>query len=450
MHRIHIPQNVSYIIKTLESNGFDAYVVGGCVRDSLLGITPNDWDITTNATPLEIKSLFDKTIDTGIAHGTVTVLIDKNPYEVTTFRKDGEYKDSRHPEYVEYTNDLILDLSRRDFTVNAMAYNDTVGLVDQFGGINDLENSVIKCVGNPTTRFLEDALRMLRAVRFSAQLSFSIESETLSALKEKSDSIINISAERIHEELNKILLSDNVFSAFLTLRETNILKNILPEFDRCFDTEQNIKYHLYNVGVHSLYVVKNCSKRLYLKYAALLHDIGKPDCRKTDEFGIDTFRNHAKLSTELSESILKRLKFDNKSTDKILRLIKFHDREIVVSKKAIKRAVIDVGEDIFEDLIDLKKAEVYAQNTNLTLPRLKTYNDILDIYKEIQSNNEAMSLKDLDINGNDIMKLGFEGKEIGIILHKVLLHIINTPEDNQKEEILKIIKKNKNLWLKEK
>ncbi|MBR2500509.1 MAG: HD domain-containing protein, partial [Clostridia bacterium] len=286
--------------------------------------------------------------------------------------------------------------------------------------------------------------------RFSAQLSFSIESETLSALKEKSDSIINISAERIHEELNKILLSDNVFSAFLTLRETNILKNILPEFDRCFDTEQNIKYHLYNVGVHSLYVVKNCSKRLYLKYAALLHDIGKPDCRKTDEFGIDTFRNHAKLSTELSESILKRLKFDNKSTDKILRLIKFHDREIVVSKKAIKRAVIDVGEDIFEDLIDLKKAEVYAQNTNLTLPRLKTYNDILDIYKEIQSNNEAMSLKDLDINGNDIMKLGFEGKEIGIILHKVLLHIINTPEDNQKEEILKIIKKNKNLWLKEK
>lgn len=450
MHRIHIPQNVSYIIKTLESNGFDAYVVGGCVRDSLLGITPNDWDITTNATPLEIKSLFDKTIDTGIAHGTVTVLVDKNPYEVTTFRKDGEYKDSRHPEYVEYTNDLILDLSRRDFTVNAMAYNDTVGLVDHFGGINDLENSVIKCVGNPTTRFLEDALRMLRAVRFSAQLSFSIESETLSALKEKSDSIINISAERIHEELNKILLSDNVFSAFLTLHETNILKNILPEFDRCFDTEQNIKYHLYNVGVHSLYVVKNCSKRLYLKYAALLHDIGKPDCRKTDEFGIDTFRNHAKLSTELSESILKRLKFDNKSTDKILRLIKFHDREIVVSKKAIKRAVIDVGEDIFEDLIDLKKAEVYAQNTNLTLPRLKTYNDILDIYKEIQSNNEAMSLKDLDINGNDIMKLGFKGKEIGIILHKVLLHIINTPEDNQKEEILKIIKKNKNLWLKEK
>lgn len=450
MHRIHIPQNVSYIIKTLESNGFDAYVVGGCVRDSLLGITPNDWDITTNATPLEIKSLFDKTIDTGIAHGTVTVLVDKNPYEVTTFRKDGEYKDSRHPEYVEYTKDLMLDLSRRDFTVNAMAYNDTVGLVDQFGGINDLENSVIKCVGNPTTRFLEDALRMLRAVRFSAQLSFSIESETLSALKEKSDSIINISAERIHEELNKILLSDNVFSAFLTLRETNILKNILPEFDRCFDTEQNIKYHLYNVGVHSLYVVKNCSKRLYLKYAALLHDIGKPDCRKTDEFGIDTFRNHAKLSTELSESILKRLKFDNKSTDKILRLIKFHDREIVVSKKAVKRAVIDVGEDIFEDLIDLKKAEVYAQNTNLTLPRLKTYNDILDIYKEIQSNNEAMSLKDLDINGNDIMKLGFKGKEIGIILHKVLLHIINTPEDNQKEEILKIIKKNKNLWLKEK
>ena len=450
MHRIHIPKNVSYIIKTLENNGFSAFVVGGCVRDSLLGNIPNDWDITTNATPHQIKALFDKTVDTGISHGTVTVLIDGIPYEVTTFRKDGEYKDSRHPEYVEYTDDLILDLSRRDFTVNAMAYNDKSGLVDHFGGINDLENSIIKCVGNPTTRFSEDALRMLRAVRFSAQLSFSIDKETLSALKEKSDDIIKISAERIHEELNKILLSDNAFLAFLTLHETTLLKNILPEFDRCFDTEQNIKYHLYNVGIHSLYVAENCSKKLYLKYAALLHDIGKPDCRNTDENGVDTFRNHAKLSTELSENILKRLKFDNKSIDKILRLIKFHDREIVVSKKAIKRAIIDVGDDIFEDLIDLKRAEVYAQNTMLTLPRLKTYNDIIEIYEEIQKNKEAMSLADLDINGNDILKLGYAGKDIGIILKNVLLHIINAPEDNQKEKILKFIKKNENLWLKNK
>ncbi len=448
MHKIHIPQDVSYIIKTLEDNGYSAFIVGGCVRDSLLGNVPNDWDITTNATPEKVKELFNKTIDTGIQHGTVTVLVGAKSYEVTTFRKDGDYKDSRHPESVEYTDDLVLDLSRRDFTVNAMAYNENFGLVDPFGGISDLEISLIKCVGNPTTRFSEDALRMLRAVRFSAQLSFSIHESVISALKEKSEDILNISAERIREELNKMLLSDNSFEAFLTLYETSLLKHILPELDRCFDTEQNIKYHLYNVGIHSLYVVKNCPKKLYLKYAALFHDIGKPDTKKTDTFGIDTFRNHSKLSTELAEKVLRRLKMDNKSIDKILRLIKYHDREIVLSRKAIKRAVLDIGDDIFEDLIELKSAEVYAQNTKLTFPRLENYNEILSIYQNIKTQKEAISVAELEINGNDVMNLGFKGKDIGTILQHTLLYIITNPEENKKEKILKIIKKNANLWLK--
>lgn len=448
MQKIPLPQNVSNILKTFTDNGYRAFIVGGCVRDSIMGKIPNDWDITTNAKPKDIKRLFQKTVDTGIAHGTVTVIIDNEPYEVTTFRKDGEYIDGRHPEYIEYTDDLNADLSRRDFTVNAMAYNDTSGLLDPFGGIYDLQNNKIKCVGNPAERFKEDALRMLRAVRFSAQLSFTIEDDVKDALKDMAQTITKISSERIRDEINKIILSDNAEDAFLLLHECTILKYILPELDKCFTTQQNIKYHLYNVGVHSLKVVSNTSKKLHLRYAALLHDIGKPQCRKTDENGIDTFRNHAKVSTALSEKVLKRLRLDNKNIDKILRLILHHDREIIPQKKAVKRAVLDVGDDIFLDLIDLKKSEVFAQNTVYTLPRLNIYNNIIELYNDIKLQNEAMNLSSLDINGNDIINLGYSGKNIGIILNHVLLYIINNPESNKKEKIIKIIKKNVNKWLK--
>lgn len=448
MLKINIPENVQEILTKLKENGHQAFIVGGCVRDSLLCKTPNDWDITTSALPYEIKNIFNKTIDTGIAHGTVTVIYNGYPFEVTTFRKDGEYKDSRHPESVEYTNDIVADLSRRDFTINAMAYNKDSGLIDPFSGVNDLNCSIVRCVGDPDVRFTEDALRMLRAVRFSAQLSFDIDKNTIKALNKKSADIKKISVERIREELNKILLSDNVISAFSLLHETEILKYILPEFDLCFTTEQNIKYHLYNVALHSMHVIKNCPNKLYLKYAALFHDIGKPGCKKTDENGVDTFRNHSTLSAVLTSRILRRMKMDNKSSDKILKLVASHDREIVPTKKAVKRAIIAIGDDeLFIDLLNFKRAEVYAQNTNYTLPRLETYDTIEKIYYEIKKNNEAMKLSDLNINGNDIIALGYKGKEIGIILNNVFLHVINNPTENEKEKILKIIKKNSKKWL---
>jgi len=448
MIKIQLPKNVSYIIKTLNDNGFQAFIVGGCVRDYMLNRTPNDWDVTTNAIPDEIKKLFKKTIDTGIEHGTVTVLIGDKPYEVTTFRKDGDYVDNRRPEFVEYTNDIIQDLSRRDFTVNAMAYNEETGLIDPYNGIEDLHNTVIKCVGNSVVRFSEDALRMLRAVRFSAQLSFFIDNEVIYALKKKATNIRNISAERIRDELNKILKTDYVEKAFDVLHTTTLLKYILPEFDICYDVKQNIKYHLFNVAVHSLKVVEHTPIKLYLRYAALLHDIGKPICKITDENGVDSFRNHAKVSTSLAENILKRIKMDNKNKDKILRLIFYHDREIVPTKKAVKRAVLDVGDDIFLDLINLKKAEVYAQNMKYTLSRLEVYDKIIDIYNEIKSLNEVMNLSSLEINGNDVIQLGYSGKEVGVILNNIFLYIIDNPESNNKEKILKIIKKNANKWLK--
>lgn len=427
------------IIDTLTRAGFSAYAVGGAVRDCLLGLDAHDFDVTTSATPEKVKSLFNKTIDTGIAHGTVTVIIDKEAVEVTTFRSDGEYIDNRKPESVTLVKDVREDLSRRDFTINALCYNKREGLLDLFGGQNDLKDKIIRAIGSPEERFREDALRILRAVRFSAQLGFEIEENTKNAIMKCSHLVKNLSVERISSEFDKILMSDSPDHLKL-LYDLGVLEHICPEMCDCFNTQQNTRWHIYDVGTHSVNVIKNCPKVMYLRYAALTHDWGKPLTRGINDLGEDMFRNHAKISAELSENFCRKYKFSNERRDKIVRLVKFHDIEILPEKKYVKRAINKVGDDIFYDLICLKHADCLSQNLKLTASRLPYIEKLFELYREIKENCEPFGLKNLKVDGNNIKELGYEGEQIGEILNILLEKVIENPELNKKDKLIKIAK----------
>lgn len=435
-----LSNGASFVIKKLKENGHLSYAVGGAVRDALLGKTPYDFDVTTDATPDEVKKIFKKTFDTGIKHGTVTVLCSGEPIEVTTFRSDGEYKDNRKPESVTLVKDVKEDLSRRDFTINALCYNDEEGIIDLFGGVNDLNNKIIRAIGDAEKRFREDALRILRAVRFSAQLGFTIEENTKNAIVSCAHLVENLSVERIISEIDKIIMSDSPEHLKL-LYDLGVLEYIMPEMCKCFLQKQNTRWHIYDVGNHTVNVIKNSPKKLYLRYACLMHDWGKPYCHGINELGEDSFRNHASVSLDLCEDFLKKYKFSNESKDKITRLVKFHDREIIPEKKYIKRAINAVGDDIFLDLCALKRADCLSQNLELTAPRLSYIDTLEKLYLEIKENKEGFSVKDLKVSGNDIKALGYEGKKIGEILSFLLEHIIDVPEDNEKEILLDLIKK---------
>ncbi len=439
--QFQLPKPVLYILNQFQNSGYAAYVVGGCVRDTLCGKTPSDWDITTAARPEETMALFARTVPTGLKHGTVTVLIDDEPFEVTTFRLDGVYENHRSPETVSFTDDITADLSRRDFTMNAMAYHPKVGLVDPFGGQTDVNARLIRCVGDPEKRFDEDALRMLRAVRFSAQTGFKIDTNILSALHKLAGLIDSVSAERIRDELVKILISDRP-EAVLSLYETGLLAHILPELDRCFTTEQHIKYHCYDVGRHSLEVLRHTPATVSLRLAALLHDIGKPDKLTIDIDGVTHFHGHDLRSSELAEAILTRLRFDNETKDTVLQLIRWHDREIVETKAAVRRAMNKLGYSLFADLLLLKRADSYGQNPVFLEARQKQYDHIEALYREILADGDALSLSDLAINGRDIMQLGYRGKAVGEALNSAMSHVLEYPDQNQKEQLLKFIQNN--------
>ena len=308
--RIAVPDKARHIVNTIQAAGYEAYVVGGCVRDSLLGREPQDWDITTSARPEQVKALFPRTVDTGLQHGTVTVLQDREGFEVTTYRIDGEYEDSRHPREVAFTRNLEEDLKRRDFTINAMAYNDDKGLVDIFGGTEDIRAGIIRCVGKPAERFGEDALRILRAIRFSAQLGYKIDDETKEGIRELAPTLKNISAERIQTELVKMMVSphpDYLREAYLL----GVTKVFLPEFDLAMETEQRHPHHMYSVGEHILHSLSAVEADKVLRLTMLFHDIGKPATLTVDENGITHFHGHAAVSAEMAKKILRRLKFDN-------------------------------------------------------------------------------------------------------------------------------------------
>ena len=439
-YNIKIPVDVSLILNILKSNGFMAYVVGGCVRDSILNRKPKDWDICTDATPQSIISVFNnyKVIPTGLKHGTITVVINNINYEVTTFRIDGDYSDSRRPDDVLFTNSIIEDLSRRDFTINAMAYNQEEGLIDPFYGLNDIKFKTIKCVGTPCDRFNEDALRMLRAIRFKAQLSFQIDADTQQAIFKKSDKIKSISSERVSDELNKIILSNptDIYNA----NYYGLLKYHLPELDICFYTEQENPYHCYNVGTHLINSCVNIDNILYLRLSMLLHDIGKPNCKTIDDFGVAHFYRHSEFSTTMSDIILRRLKYDNDTINKVKTLIEYHDYDIAENKKSIKKVLNKIGIEMLYDLLKVKEADSKAQNQIYFNERNAKIQNIKLLIEGILNEKECFSVKDLAVNGNDLINAGYkQGKEIGDILNRLVEVVIENPELNQKEKLLSLI-----------
>ena len=435
---LRIPEKAEIILHTLEEAGYEAYVVGGCVRDSILGRSPDDWDITTSAKPEEVKALFRRTVDTGLIHGTVTVMLDKEGFEVTTYRVDGEYEDGRHPKEVSFTASLEEDLKRRDFTINAMPYNPKRGLVDLFGGVQDMENRIIRCVGNPLERFTEDALRILRAVRFSAQLGFSIEGETLKAISVLAPNLKYVSAERIQVELLKLLVSPHP-DYLRTAYEAGITKEILPEFDRCMETEQNTPHHCYNVGEHTLQSLLNIRADKVLRLTMLLHDFGKPVVKRTDEDGRDHFKTHGPEGEKMAVSILRRLKMDNDTIRKVRSLIKWHDYRPKGEAVSVRKAISLIGEELFPLYLEVQKADILAQSAYRREEKLARLTAVSALYEEILDRGQCISLKTMALTGRDLIDAGYTpGKELGEILEKLLVHVLENPEDNKKEILLKL------------
>ncbi len=435
MH-IDLPQDVDNIIEKLESAGYEAYAVGGCVRDSILGREPDDWDITTSATPSQIKEIFRRTVDTGIQHGTVTVLMHGTGYEVTTYRIDGVYEDARHPKEVSFTDDLTKDLERRDFTINAMAYNKTRGLVDVFDGIGDLDRRVIRCVGDPNERFSEDALRMMRAVRFAAQLGYDIDEATASAIRDKADTLSKVSAERIMTELTKLIMSDNP-DMLRNCYELGLTAVFLPEFDECMNTPQNIKHHCYNVGEHILHTMKAVRAERILRFTMMLHDIAKPRVVTVDENGIFHNKGHAALGATLSREILHRLKADNELIHAVCMLVEHHDWRFEADKRSIRRAINKMGYDLFPLLIEVQRADIEGQSDYKREEKRARLDEVEVLYKEILADKDAVTIKDLAVNGKDLIDRGVKpGPELGEILDRMLDHVIDHPEDNVKDVLI--------------
>lgn len=443
--KINIPKDVQIILNRLMDRGYEAYIVGGCVRDNLLKKNPNDYDITTSAKPEEIIDCFKdfRVIPTGLKHGTVTVLLKDIGYEITTYRIEGKYTDCRRPDTVEFTTLLYEDLKRRDFTINAMAYNSQDGLIDYFQGEKDLESKTIRTVGVAEERFSEDALRMMRAVRFSAQLDFNIEEDTEKAIIKNAKLIDKISIERIREEFNKIIIS-NPFM-IKNLYNYGLLNHFIPEYYLCEITEQNNPYHIYKVGEHILRSMEAIENKLHLRLTMLLHDICKPQCKTTDDKGIDHFYGHQKASAEKAEEILKRMKYDNLTIDKVLVLIEYHDRDIE-SKKSIRKVLNKIGEESFRDLLKVKAADMKAQNPEYYNSRYEKLIKIEKDFEEIIESNQCFNLKDLKIKGYDLVQLGVkEGKDIGLILNSLLDKVLENPELNHREKLLSIVKEEYNL-----
>ena len=434
--KIQLPEKVQVIIQTLEAAGYEAYAVGGCVRDSVLGRIPADWDITTSALPEQVKELFHRTIDTGIEHGTVTVMMDKEGFEVTTYRIDGEYRDHRHPEQVNFTGELKEDLRRRDFTINAMAYNDRCGMVDAFGGIEDLKHGVIRCVGVAGERFEEDALRILRAVRFAAQLGFEIEKETADAARALAGNLKDISAERIQTELVKLLVSPHP-EMLRTAYELGITRVVLPEFDVMMETPQHHPHHMYSVGEHTLKALEFTDPEKVLRLSVLFHDFGKPQTRTTVD-GVDHFHGHANVSAQETVRIMRRLKFDNATMDQVKRIVLYHDARPQPDERQIRRLLHRAGEDIFPELFQVMGADILAQSEYRKIEKLVNLERVHQVYDEILKRKDCISLKNIQVTGKDLIAAGMEpGKKIGEILNQMLEDVLETPEHNEREYLLK-------------
>lgn len=431
-----MPKNVDIAINLLQSAGFEAYAVGGCVRDSLLGKTPNDWDITTSAKPEDMKSVFADfhCIDTGIKHGTVTVVIDGEPLEITTFRLDGEYEDNRHPKSVTFTSDLGADLGRRDFTVNAMAYSKMTGTVDLFGGQNDLKNGIIRCAGDPDRRFNEDALRILRALRFASALDFEIEEKTAQSLLKNRALLGNISEERIAKELLKLVCGKGAKRILTDFAP--VLFEILPELQSMYKNSHDNPHHCYDIYEHTLIAVESIDPDPTLRFAMLLHDCGKPAVKKFDENGVAHFYGHQRISAEISAQILARLKVSNKFRDKILFLVSNHDRwELYENTEKMPRYLSKFGLDGVLNLLKVMRADVLAQSPEYRY-RLDQIADAEETAKNLAAQKPCLSLSELQINGRTLMDIGIpQGRKLGAVLAQLLDEVIDGVTKNTQEAL---------------
>ena len=437
--KINIPKEANELIHILQVNGHSAYVVGGCVRDSILGRKPNDWDICTSATPAEMLDIFKdkRIIETGLQHGTVTVVVNGVPYEITTYRIDGDYSDSRRPDSVEFTSDIIEDLKRRDFTINAMAYNYEDGLIDPFNGLEDIKYKKITCVGSAKDRFSEDALRILRAIRFASQLDFVISPDTDWEIHQQYENLNNISIERINSEFCKIASSDSFCVQLVLYRD--VFSLFIPEIKDMFEFPQNNPWHVYDVFEHTIHAVEHCdSEDLIVRLAVLFHDIGKPHCLQNDEDGIRHFKGHGKVSADMTNEIMRRLKFDNDTREKVVELIHYHDSFFEVGKKYIKRWLNKIGVEQFKRLLEVRKADIKSQNPAFSKERLNKVDNIEKLLEEVLQEKECFSLRDLSVNGKDVMKAFYlkEGKDIGYWLNEILNRVIDGELNNNRDDLI--------------
>lgn len=435
--KISIPAHALKALALLENSGFEAWCVGGCVRDSLLGLTPADWDVTTSALPREVQECFSSfpTIDTGLKHGTVTVLLDGKPLEITTYRSDGAYNDHRRPENVAFSRNLEDDLSRRDFTINAMAYHPARGLVDKFGGLSDLAGKKIRCVGDPDRRFFEDALRVLRCLRFSSTLGFSVEVSTARAMERQKGLLSYVSRERVREELTKLLLGKH---AGKVLREHSaVFFAALPELSPMADCAQENPYHCYDVWNHTLKAVETVPEDTVLRWAALLHDCGKPAVKTFGADGTAHFYGHIEKSLSLAEEILNGLRFSNCEREAVLTLIKYHGEVYPISEKRLKKLLGKLGETAVFQLFQLSRADLAAQCPQLYEERLARIRESEILAKEILSREECLTLRDLAVNGGDLLALGVpQGPELGKLLSSLLEEVLGGTLPNQQEPLL--------------
>jgi len=435
---INIPNHANDLIHMLQSHGHAAYIVGGCVRDSILGRTPNDWDICTSATPSEMLNIFNdkRIIETGLQHGTLTVVVGDESYEVTTFRIDGDYSDNRRPDTVTFTSNLEEDLSRRDFTINAIAYNDEEGLIDPFGGLDDIKDMKIRCVGNANDRFQEDALRVLRALRFSCQMDFEIEEHTKYAIISNAQLLKNISKERVNSELCKMVIC-NRFPFVLRLY-VGVFCQIIPEMCDIVDFQQNNPYHDYDVFTHTAKALsydESCD--LTTRLAILFHDFGKPHCYQDDEDGTRHFKGHGRVSAEIADAIMLGLRFDNKTRHDVAGLVHYHDATFEVGRKYIKRWLNKIGEEQFRRLLNVRRADIKGQKKEYGAERIEKVDVIEQLLEDVLQEGECFSAKDLAINGNDLISIGYEtGKKLGHTLSTLLQMVIDGEIQNEHNVLL--------------
>ena len=429
-------------LSALKKSGYSAFLVGGSVRDRLMGRPVHDIDIATNALPQETARVFEKhaVIPTGLAHGTVTVLIENTPVEITTFRTESAYSDNRHPDFVSFSKNLSDDLSRRDFTMNAIAEDENGALFDPFGGKEDIEKRLIRCVGNAETRFKEDALRILRALRFSAVLSFSIEEETSRAIRSCKKLLNKLSPERISSELSLLLCSDG--AADVLLRYPEVFAEIIPCLKAMQGFDQHNEHHCFDVWEHTVNVVRNVRPALHLRLAALFHDCAKPLVFSLDESGTGHFYSHAPRGAAIAEKELKRLRFDNETTQKVVKLVKIHDSPIECDEVTVKKKLNRLGEETFFDLIRLQRADNLAQSEKFRF-RQKNFDCLEKTAEKILEQNDCFSLKKLAVNGNDMLSLGLCGKEIGAMLDFLVEQVIEGKTANEKPLLLEAAKREK-------